>query len=98
VHRALLTIVVALLTISASGLSSLVIGEPCTAARPSSHNDAACPPTCVACGCCAQAAEPVNVALTTSPLERTTDIAAAFPPLPLTIPRDILHVPRPGLV
>lgn len=94
VRRSALAVIVALLTISASGLSSLVMAEPCTANVPAGTDDGVCPPTCVTCGCCAQGAEPVMLALTSSPDVPLTDIMAPLPRLPKTNPRDILHVPK----
>jgi hypothetical protein len=88
-------VLVALLTFSASGVSTLVIVEPCTSYEQPGHDDGTCPPTCVTCGCCAQAVEPaILVAATTieSPVAEITPII----PRPLkTTSRDILHVPKP---
>jgi hypothetical protein len=95
-RRFALAVVVALLTFSASGLSSLVIAEPCTRQEQPGH-DGACPPTCVTCGCCAQAAETVAVVVPVvvdAPLAETPDV---LPVVPRTTPRDILHVPKPRL-
>lgn len=93
VRRLALAVIVAMLTISASGVSSLVMPEPCTANEPA-RTDNGCPPTCVTCGCCAQAAEPVMLALTSSPDVPVTDLVALLPRVPRTDPRDILHVPK----
>ena len=87
-------VIVALLTLSASGLPVLMAGEPCTAVERSGSDDGACPPTCVMCGCCAHAAEaialpPANV-LEAAVAQRDTLV----PRLPRTSPRDILHVPK----
>jgi hypothetical protein len=89
-----LTVIVGLLTLSASGLSTLVINEPCTGYELPGSDDGACPPTCVTCGCCAQAVEPVVIVIVTSPDVHVADMAGVLPDLPRTTPRDILHVPK----
>lgn len=96
VRRFALGVIAALLTISASGLVSLVMLEPC---RPneSARSDSACPPTCVTCGCCDQAAESVTLVLTPSPDVLAPPIVAPWPRMPDTDPRAILHVPRARL-
>jgi hypothetical protein len=94
VRRFGLAIIVAFLTFSASGVSSLVLAEPCTGYEEPGREDGACPPTCATCGCCAQSVEPANIPAT-SPLEGpVADITPLIPGLPKTSPRDILHVPR----
>jgi hypothetical protein len=97
VPRAVLAIIVALLTFSASGLSSLVIAEPCTGYEVAGSDEGTCPPTCVTCGCCAQAAEPAVVVVASSPDIPVADVSAFLPDLPRTAPHDILHVPKPAL-
>jgi hypothetical protein len=75
----------------------LAIGEPCADFEQSQSGDSACPPTCVTCGCCAQAIEPqsLHVAiLVQAALPITT---AVIPDLLKTDPGDILHVPKPRL-
>jgi len=67
VRRFALAIIVALLTFSASGVYALVIAEPCTGYEQPGQDDGACPPTCVTCGCCAQAVEPVAVVISAIP-------------------------------
>jgi hypothetical protein len=95
VRRFALTIVVSLLTVSASDVSRLIIAEPCgVGLEEPGQNDGACPPTCVTCGCCAQAAEPAAAAIPTSPNIPLTDTEAVQPRTPSTDPRPILHVPR----
>lgn len=89
-----LAIVVGMLTFSVSGVSALIVPEPCTPYEQAGREDGACPPTCVRCGCCTRAAE--TMALQT---EESIDITAVefhvnTPSLPSTQPRDILHVPK----
>jgi hypothetical protein len=94
VRRLVLAIVVGLLTLSAAGVSGLVIDEPCTAYELPGSDEGACPPTCVTCGCCAQAVEPVLVAVAISPDAAIAGVPSVLPELPPTAPRDILHVPK----
>jgi len=94
VHRFALAVIVALLTFTASGVSALIVPEPCTAYEQPGQEDGACPPTCVRCGCCARAAETM-----VPQVEESLDITVAefhstTPPLHKTQPRDILHVPK----
>jgi hypothetical protein len=89
-----LAIIVALLTFTSSGVYSLVINEPCTGYEAPGSDDAACPPTCVTCGCCAQAVEPVALVVATTPDVPIADIPDVLLNLPRTTPRDILHVPK----
>lgn len=92
-------IIVGLLTLSASGMSTAVTGEPCIAFEltQQGEDDGACPPTCVTCGCCAQAAEPVAVAVSGSPDIPVSNLTAVLPGIPRTDPLDILHVPKLAL-
>jgi hypothetical protein len=99
VRRFAFAIIVVLLTLSASGMSTLIAGEPCTGYELTGQgeDDGACPPTCVTCGCCAQAAEPVGVAASSSPDIPLSGLVTSLPRIPRTDPLDILHVPRLGL-
>jgi hypothetical protein len=92
--RFVLAAVVALLTVSASGISALIVPEPCTGYEQPGQEDGACPPTCVRCGCCARAVETM-----VPQIEDSLDITRAVfqsntPPLLNTQARDILHVPK----
>jgi hypothetical protein len=86
--------IVALLTFSASGVSALVIAEPCTGYEQPGRENSACPPTCVTCGCCAQAVEPVILSGVSSPEAPVVGIDGLIPPVPQTRAREILHVPK----
>ena len=97
VRRFALAIIVALLSLSASGVSSLVLAEPCTGYEQSGREDGTCPPTCVTCGCCAQAAEPAILPVTSSLEAPVADVSPLIPRLPKTSPSDVLHVPKLGL-
>ena len=97
VRRFALAITVAVLTFSVSGLSSLAIAEPCTAYEQGGRDDGACPPTCLTCGCCAQAVEPALLDHTSSPDLPVAEIVSALPVVVTTDPRAILHVPKSRL-
>lgn len=92
--RFTLAVLIGLLTFSASGAYGLVLHEPCTPHEAQGPGDAACPPTCVTCGCCAQAVEPVVLTVTATPDIPVADIADAIVSVPRTTPSDILHVPK----
>lgn len=92
-----MAILVALLTFSASGASALVVPEPCTGYELPGSDDGTCPPTCVTCGCCAQAAEPAAVLVIESVQLPVADVPPRTPHLPDFDPRDILHVPKSRL-
>jgi len=94
VRRFLFAVVVGLLTVSASGVWSVIVTEPCTGLEATGGDDGTCPPTCVTCGCCAQALEPVPLIQTSSADNPVSELAEALPQLIQTEPRDILHVPK----
>jgi hypothetical protein len=96
VRRLGLAVIVVMLALSASGMSSLIVPEPCSGYEPPGHSDTTCPPTCVTCGCCARAIEPVAVVAASLPDRPVVAMVAPLPGLPLTDPRPILHVPRVG--
>lgn len=87
-------IVVALLSFSASGASALLVDEPCIGVEQSGQNDGSCPPTCVTCGCCVQAAELLLVRVAI-PEETVAAADIPIPHVPKTPVQDILHVPKP---
>ena len=89
-----LAVIIGLLSFSVSGVYSLVINEPCTGYEAPGTEDAACPPTCVTCGCCAQAVEPVALIVSATPDAPIVDIPDVLPSVLRTTPRDILHVPK----
>lgn len=93
-RRFALAIIIGLLTFSASGALSLVLSEPCTSYEAPGSDDAACSPTCVTCGCCAQAVEPAALAVSATPDVPTADLPDIFRRIPRTASRDILHVPK----
>jgi hypothetical protein len=99
VRRLLLALIVGVLAVSAAGVSSLIVAEPCTGFELTGQgeDDGACPPTCVTCGCCAQAAEPVALLLASSPDAPVSYLVAFLFEILYADPRDILHVPRLAL-
>jgi hypothetical protein len=93
VRRFALALLVTILGFSASGVTSLVTREACAFAE-SRGSDQDCPPTCVTCGCCAQAAEPgVLIALTVVELKTSTTVPPTYRLL-TAAPGDVLHVPK----
>jgi hypothetical protein len=94
VRRLAFAIIVAWLTVSASGLSSLIIPEPCLGYELAGSDPGTCPPTCVTCGCCARGAEPVVLRAMSAPDVPVCYVPFALPRLPKTDPRAILHVPK----
>jgi hypothetical protein len=89
-----LALLVGLLSFGATGVAGLIIGEPCLSLTVSNEDDGNCPPTCVTCGCCAQAAEPTAIVVASAPGTPVPHFAAVLPPFIETDPRDILHVPK----
>ena len=92
-----LVFLVAVLTVSAAGVPSLLVAEPCGLTEPLGADEGTCLPTCVACGCCTEPAVPKTVVLT-----GTIDVSvppAVSPPAlsPEFDPRKILHVPKTRL-
>jgi hypothetical protein len=94
VRRFALALTVALLTFSASGVAALVISEPCTNTEPSAQDDGACPPMCVTCGCCAQAAEPAVFVIAQTLGSPVADVIPSIHRLQKANPQAILHVPK----
>lgn len=92
-RRFVLAIVVALLTFSVSGASALVVNEPCTGYEQPTPDDRDCPPTCVTCGCCPQAVEPVILTIDSS-LESLKQLTVTVRSIPQSRTREILHVPK----
>jgi hypothetical protein len=97
VRRFALAIIVGLLALSASGVATLIAGEPCTGYELTGQgeDDGACPPTCVTCGCCAQAAETVAVAVSTSPEIPVSNLTASFRAALARIPSTFCTYPSP---
>lgn len=95
-RRFAFALIVVLLSVAASGATSLMAGEPCTRHERAgqTQNDGACPPTCVTCGCCAHAAEVAAIHFDRSPDIPFVQPATRIRQVPSTDPRDILHVPR----
>ena len=93
-RRLVLGLVVTVLSISASGVPRLVVDEPCPAFALGAEDDGDCPPTCVTCGCCAQAAETGAIVVADSLDIPIIHSAAVLPRFTETDPRDILHVPK----
>ena len=98
VRRAVVVILLALLTIDVSGLSGLCGETSCDEPCPGDNSDGQCPPNCHDCSCCslpkiAGAAAPALVA----PAARPQSWSGPIDRLPSPEPADILHVPKPAL-
>jgi hypothetical protein len=94
VRRLALALVVGILSFNATGVGRLIVGEPCAPFTLTAEDDGDCPPTCVTCGCCAQAAEPTALVVVDS-VEVVTPLFNPVPPaFTDSEPRDILHVPK----
>lgn len=96
VSRLLSVFILALLAFSFSGVTGLIVAEPCSgfASQVDTEPDSACPPTCVTCGCCAQAAEPLVLAAVAISNDGVSEADATQPRVPDANPRGILHVPK----
>jgi hypothetical protein len=90
-------LLVGFLALSVSGVSSLMVYEPCSSYEQPGREDGTCPPICVTCGCCAQAADPTTLPMTSSPVDPVADVRPLIPGLPTANARDILHVPKQHL-
>jgi hypothetical protein len=97
VRRLALAAIVLVLAICASGTSGLFAADLCITGANARTHDTVCPTGCAACGCCAEAAEPVTPASTTFQDPGVSRLAASHPFLLRTDPRDILHVPKTRL-
>lgn len=93
-RRLALASVIGILSLSVTGVARLIVGEPCLAFDLSAEDDGNCPPTCVTCGCCAQAAEPAAIVVAPSLESPVPQFASVLPAFTEIDPRDILHVPR----
>jgi hypothetical protein len=94
VRRFFFAIVVGTLCSTVSGVSALAIDEPCSGLELPANGDDLCPPSCLTCGCCAQAAEPALVVARSSPDAPRTKPLAFPSSLPRINPLEILHVPK----
>lgn len=86
-----------ILSASFSGVSGLIVYEPCAVTESAPEDSDSCPPTCAQCGCCAQPVLPLDL-----PAERADDleilsVIAATTFAPQFSPRDVFHVPKPAL-
>ena len=92
-RRLALALVIGLISFSTSGMATLFVPEAC-ALFERAGDDRDCPPTCVTCGCCGQAVEPVVIPIGSSPEHLLTHLALLPRRILDTIPADILHVPK----
>jgi len=94
VVRFALAILCGLLVLSLSGVTAVAIGEPCTGLEQTSSDHDSCPPTCVTCGCCAQAVEPTAVHVEASRKPSPVEPPPLVVQFPSVSPLGVLHVPK----
>ena len=81
--------------LSLSGVTVVAVGEPCSGFEQTSSDHDSCPPTCVTCGCCAQAVEPTAIHVDASRKQAPVEPPPVVDQLPAASPLDVLHVPKP---
>jgi hypothetical protein len=99
-RRALLLATLALLISDASGLSALVISEPCPIGVDESAPDTGCPAFCVRCTCACCTSSVESGSLISFAVESLPLLAVVHPPrlvLPAGPSAEIFHVPKPLL-
>ena len=94
VIRPALALLCGMLMLSLTGVTVLAVGEPCSSFEQSTSNHDSCPPTCVTCGCCAQAVEPTAVHVDASPKPSPAEPPPIVVRFPVAAPLGILHVPK----
>ena len=78
-----------------SGVTAVAVGEPCSGFEQTTSDHNSCPPTCVTCGCCAQAVEPTAVHVEASPKPSPVAPPPLIVRIPDASPLGVLHVPKP---
>ena len=98
VRRAVLVVLLTLLTFDVSGLAALCGDPPCDESCPTDVSGGQCPPNCHYCSCCSLPKVTATGAVALlSPQVRATSWIDSSSRLPSPEPADILHVPRPFL-
>jgi hypothetical protein len=93
-QRILFALLASFLIVSASGVSALVLDEPCAIGDTDRDDSDGCLPTCATCGCCSQPVVPGAMAVdSTQQLEIAHEPLAINPLISLTA-RDVFHVPK----
>jgi len=98
-RRALFIAVLAILVSDASGITSLIVREPCTFETSDSTPDGGCPAFCLrcACPCCVSAVEHcAPVAISTQAFVVPVP-ALLLQHLPTGVVHDVLHIPKISL-
>jgi len=98
-RRALFIAVLAILVSDASGVTSLIVPEPCALETSDSTPDGGCPAFCLrcACPCCVSAVEHcAPVAISTQAFVVPVP-APLLQHLPTGVVHDILHIPKTPL-
>jgi len=96
-RRALFLVALAILVCDASGITSLLVPEPCAIGTSDSTPDGGCPAFCVrcACPCCVSGVEhSVPVVISAQPFIVPVTVLS-LEHLRTGAVRDILHIPKP---
>jgi hypothetical protein len=98
VNRLCSVLLVGLLSLSAGGVLELVFPEPCSEAESASiPSDGTCAPTCLRCHC-GRAFDLVLLVRAAEAVAQSPEWLPASPALPLPLPRDIFHIPKPAFL
>ena len=92
-QRVALVLLVATLSFSVSGLSSMFVPEPCTVGE-RSGTDNRCPPMCVTCGCCHRSVDVTRLVIAGTQAHVATEMPPLVEQLRSAAPGEILHVPK----
>jgi len=95
-RRALFIAVLAILVSDASGITSLIVPEPCALETSDSTPDGGCPAFCLrcACPCCVSSVEhsvPIQIS---APTFVVSAPAPSLQHLPTGVVHDVLHIPK----
>ena len=98
VRRAVMVVLLALLTFDVSGLAALCGDPACDEDCPADASGGECAPNCHACSCCSlPKVTGTGVAELVSPQAHATSWIRSSERLPAPEPADILHVPKSSL-
>ena len=95
-RRAVLVVLLTLLTFDVSGLAALCDEGACDEPCPTDLSGGKCPPNCHDCSCCSLPKVTASVAVALiAPAAHLTPWVGPIDCLPSPEPADILHVPKP---
>ncbi len=93
VRRFVFALFVVALSFSTSGLSSLLVPEPCAVGE-IGDTDSTCPPSCVTCGCCHRSVDVTRIEVTVARVREVAEPPTFRDTLRAATPREVLHVPK----